>query len=278
MSAVFDFRYISIPRGQQPHRLDGLSHYDLKDMEWIKGRREQVMWLAGRMLAKQLILQQLSSVGETRIGPHDITILSRDEHGQPMRPQVWIHQQRFPRSLSLSRTDQGVLVALSRSDEFRLGVDLALPHRSLPGPFDNWFTPSERYWLDQQEDPPAAAAQMWAIKQAYYKITNRGERFVPRHFEVTVASSGSFDCAYSGYSHQLNPDIMVNQYDGHVAALVVVRPKGEASAAPAVGDYVIPQWQTLRLHDSRVRAEQPAQAGTREEEQAVERVDPDLAM
>jgi phosphopantetheinyl transferase len=128
----------------------------------------------------------------------------------------------------------------------RLGVDLAIRDRSMPGPFDTWFTPAERRWLQHQNNP-AAVTLLWTIKQACYKIDNRGERFVPRRYEVTIHPWGDFGCSLSGRLQQLDPEIVVMQQDDHVGAVAIVSRQREPEPPT---EKAVPQWKVLRIGKS----------------------------
>ena len=68
-----------------------------------------------------------------------------------------------------------------------MGVDLVEPVRLGRGFVAQWFTPAERRWLHSDD----FAAVAWAVKEAVYKATNRGEPFRPQSVEVFPSPDGS---------------------------------------------------------------------------------------
>ncbi len=144
-------------------------------------------WLAGRLLAKQLVRETWSAA------PADsaIEILSLNDQRRGRRPRVVCDGQQMPWSLSISHTQRGVLVALSTAPSVAVGVDLAARQDVSAGFVRLWFTPAEQRWLAESTDAHAAAT-IWAAKEALFKACNRGEGFAPRMIEVLPGGRCSY--------------------------------------------------------------------------------------
>jgi phosphopantetheinyl transferase (holo-ACP synthase) len=178
-------------------------------------RRRQ--WLAGRWLAKQLILR---AAGNASLA--DVQILTRDGEGPGVRPQIRLAGRRLPWSVSISHSEHGALAALVASDTLAVGVDLTVlrpDHATQFGPGFRrlWFTPGEQRWL--AADPQRRIATLWAVKEAVYKACNTGEAWDPRQVEIVPTESDGFQCRYRGLPlAQLG--LGLRDLDGHVAAVV----------------------------------------------------------
>ena len=78
-----------------------------EQVEWSKFRspERRISWIAGRMLAKQLILESLPTISPS---PTKITITSRGLHGLGTRPRVLLQGKTLQGSLSISHSQRGV--------------------------------------------------------------------------------------------------------------------------------------------------------------------------
>ena len=178
------------------------------------GRRRQ--WLAGRWLAKQLI-REAFDIAE----PAHIDIFTRDERGRGVRPRVTTRLHELRLSLSISHTELGVLVALSKTNRLSIGVDLA--PRQIPaadGFWRLWFTPFERQWMEH--DAENRTGVVWAAKEAIYKAANQGQSWNPRHLEVRRHGRWGFECSYRGRPLQ-GLSVSLHEFDGQTAAIASLR-------------------------------------------------------
>ncbi|MFQ5731096.1 MAG: 4'-phosphopantetheinyl transferase family protein [Planctomycetaceae bacterium] len=170
-------------------------------------RREAWNW--GRVLAKQLLREQLSD----RVAAGDrIEIRSRNGGGQSVRPTVRVNGGPLDVCLSISHSNRGVFVAASTDRQ--LGVDLVDLSRFKPGSLDAWFTEAEREHL--KADDVKRQAVLWAIKESVYKAANAGEPFAPKSIEVDLTGPR---CRYRGRDFGDDCRIHVNDVDGHVAVM-----------------------------------------------------------
>ncbi len=206
-------------------------------------RREQ--WLAGRWLAKRLVLREVPKAQLV-----DVQILARDERGRGVRPQIVLAGRPLERTLSISHSDLGVLVALATRQDWSVGIDLAdlrsgdaadraardsessaAAHPSVAGFRRLWFTPSEQAWLTA--DPERRTATLWALKEAVYKACNRGESWEPRQVEIEPLAGWRFAARYRGLP-LVGLTLAASDLDGHVAAvaqLPLSTPKQHCSPA-----------------------------------------------
>lgn len=170
-------------------------------------RREAWQW--GRVLAKQLLREQLP---ELVAFDDRIEICSRNGEGKSVRPTVRVNGAPLDVCLSISHSDRGVLVALSR--DAQLGIDLVDLSEFRPGSLDAWFTEAECQHL--RADDPKQQAILWGIKEAVYKAANTGEPFAPKSVEVEM-SDEDFRCTYRGRDLGDACRIHTSEVDGHVA-------------------------------------------------------------
>jgi phosphopantetheinyl transferase len=251
MPPALDLRYIKLLRQENPAALRDLSCFEQDELQQhVLDRRRRAGWIAARLLVKRLLYERASMAERRTFDPTEVSVLSRDPAGRSTRPILRQGSQRLDLGLSISHTHKGVLVGLARREGLLLGVDLAVPERTVVGSIDPWYTPQERRWVQSQTDL-AAAAQLWTIKQAFYKAVSRGEPFAPRRIEVSVGQDGRFRCDFAGRSHELPAYVAVTDCDGHVAALVVVSPKHALSEVPASYDSIIPQSDLMRIGKER---------------------------
>lgn len=190
------------------------------------GRRE--VWFLARMLAKQLVLDQLGNPGLPLTA---IEICSRDDRNRGIRPRVRIKGELQPWAMSISHTHRGVLVGLSKVPGMLLGVDLTPVGVYRPSFLNLWFTERERIWLGNSEPEQIAAA--WAVKEAVYKAANIGDSFAPQCIEVYPVESGRYACTDRGIDLSRVCDVQTWPVDGQIAAAALLqRPEATAQNGP----------------------------------------------
>jgi phosphopantetheinyl transferase len=160
----------------------------------LRDRRRRCEWLAGRIMAKRLVSERFSFALAT-ILPARIEIDSGDGRTRRLRPRILVDGRPLGCRLSIAHSGRSLLVALVGSGRLGVGVDLLEPVACGRGFTDLWFTPRERRWL---ANDPRLWPVAWAIKEAAYKASNRGEAFRPRTFEVLPDPSGGFACVLGG--------------------------------------------------------------------------------
>jgi phosphopantetheinyl transferase len=191
-------------------------------------RRES--WMGGRLLGKQLLLNEVLRAPERDdgVGPEQIEIHSLDVLGRPTRPRVTVRGRLQPWHLSIAHTHRSVLVAVSCSSRLSVGVDVTGVSSSSSGFRELWLTAAERRWCENTQDPRLVST-LWAIKEALYKAANRGERFAPASIEVSPGLKGGYGWYPNGRGSRSAATVQVNSLDGEIAAIVTV-PTAEASA------------------------------------------------
>ena len=183
-------------------------------------RKKQAGWLAGRMLAKQLILDELRiRYGVRGALPQQLQIDSGGVGPGQYRPRVSFNREPLDWSLSISHTARAVLVTLCTERGKRVGADLVEHTAHGRGFAKTWFNRHERHSLDITCDPRRLAAA-WAIKEATYKACNRGEPFRPREIHVSLASENQYDCAYRGMPLASPNSVRCWNVDDHFAVIV----------------------------------------------------------
>ena len=221
-------KYASLDKLQQLAQSAALDHW-LSNAEcviydqWCNPQR-RCTWLAGRILAKQLILQQLRQTSVKSIAHNDIEISTGLPRSKRERPQVSIAGGPYSKSLSITHTTRGVMVALSTHSDLRIGVDLVDSLSFNPGFVSQWFTESEPTSCSNKITRTHQIATIWAMKEALYKAYNNGEGFAPRRIEVLSTPEGSYSCSYRGQTLDGNFILKSWQVDRQVAALVIGPP------------------------------------------------------
>ncbi|HSD51280.1 MAG TPA: 4'-phosphopantetheinyl transferase superfamily protein [Candidatus Methylomirabilis sp.] len=191
----------------------------------LQDARRREAWLFGRLLSKELILDTLAAARcpGWAVDPVHIQVLSRDGLGRPTRPRVLLKGRLQPCSLSLAHSEQTVVVGLSQDGDMTMGVDLTPIQSPGVGFLDLWFTPRERAWIWSQSDQaPRWAATLWAVKEAFYKATNRGEGFTPRRIEVRVDPPDGYAIRCDGARPRGGCLVRVATTGGEVVAAVLV--------------------------------------------------------
>ena len=161
----------------------------------LRDARRREAWLFGRLLGKDLILRRVgASPGARGAGdPGCVEILSRDGLGRAIRPRVLVGGRIQPWALSLAHSDRFVLAVLSREPGAAVGVDVTPVRPPGAGFLYLWFTPWERAWIRAQGGRgPRCAATLWAVKEAFYKAVNAGERFAPNRIDVRIDPAGRY--------------------------------------------------------------------------------------
>lgn len=161
----------------------------------LRDARRREAWLFGRLLSKDLILSRMAASLGARgaIDPGRVEILSRDGLGRATRPRALLQGRLQPWSLSLAHSDRSVVVAFSEDPGVAVGADVTPIQSPSAGFVDLWYTPWERAWVRAQGDQgPRRVATLWAVKEAFYKAVNVGERFAPSRIEVLVDPLGGY--------------------------------------------------------------------------------------
>lgn len=165
-------------------RLDWLSAEEQPHWESFRSAERRRTFLAGRVAMKECLRDVLGQRdAASTIQPSSIYIESRDARGRPSRPVAYVNGVPLPITLSLTHSDETVVVGLALQAGDAIGVDLT-PAAPLGAGFQQtWFTAAERAWVAESADP-LRAARLWSAKEAVYKAANQGEPFVPTQVEI----------------------------------------------------------------------------------------------
>lgn len=152
-----------------------LTESELSELATWRDSLRSRQWLAGRWLAKR---QLMPLVNAARL---NIDIASRDSFGRTTAPRVTVHGRSWLGSLSISHAGDHVAVAIESQPDRRVGIDVVAfeSHDFNSKPLEFWFSPIEQNWIRQTGNGSRRAAQLWAIKEAAYKASQRGEAFAP---------------------------------------------------------------------------------------------------
>ncbi len=205
-----------------------LSTVELAAWSGMRSPDRKATWLAGRIVAKRLLLELLAGEPPSWADLHASSIgidslSTRAGHGE--RPEVTFAGQRIPVALSIAHTERGALAAaamessVSSGGTIALGVDLVAPTEASSSL--HWtFTDAERLWLASSTNHARCAARLWGMKEAIYKASQRGEGFTPREIDVTPGQAPRYPQRNTARNL-----IRLQSWciDGQVAALAIVK-------------------------------------------------------
>ena len=128
-------------------------------------------------------------------------------------------------SLSIAHSERFILAALGDGAGSRVGADLTPIGAVTTESANLWFTEGERSWIARggSGERPRASAIVWAVKEAFYKATNDGERFTPLAVEVTRGAEGEYSVEASAVARFDAIEIRIEEQQGEIAALVIAR-------------------------------------------------------
>jgi phosphopantetheinyl transferase len=182
----------------------------------MRSSERQATWLAGRVLAKQLIAACLEEQGDGRAyaPPTEIHIESRSPDKQlGARPLGFVSGQALNWGLSIAHSRRGVLVAVACDSH--VGVDLVASDECRPESLAWCFSSAERRWLATVPRHGRGAERLWAMKEAVFKACHAGEGFAPQRIEL-FPHAGQV-----GPSSRAVRQLQCWRVDGHVAALAL---------------------------------------------------------
>ncbi len=191
-------------------------------------RREE--WILGRLLAKQLILE---NVDKMSIYPSEIQIYSRSGLGNPMRPQIMMNGRLLDRLLSIAHSKQSVLVALSKNPKALIGADIE--SLQMQGPYFSaiWLTKHEQDWL-QAQGKPHLVSVIWAIKEAAYKAININHRFIPRRIEAHFNKLGDCSLLFDGKKLDQGHNVYIAEINNEVITIVTIVSENTREGSPII--------------------------------------------
>ena len=217
-----------LPTGRQA-AADWLSAAEHAAWLAMSSLERQTTWLAGRVLAKQLIAERLSDREDRRatLSPREIHIESRSpEKRLGARPTVFVSGRELKWGLSIAHSTRGILVAVAQ--DASVGVDLVSSEECRAESLAWCFSPAELRWLAALPAHGRGAERLWAMKEAVFKACHAGEGFAPQRIEVVPNGE------QIGSSSPALRRLQSWRVDAHVAALAVAdRPDGFQNHYPS---------------------------------------------
>ena len=174
--AAIDLRYAAIAQASDSASSTSRSWLSASErFVWtrLRSTSRKRTWLAGRILAKKLLLSRHSLLADR--DPRQISIVSSSATSRGVRPVVLAGRVPIRCSLSIAHTDVGVMVAFTEKRSVRVGADLVPVGLKLrQGFLQTWFSPKEvaNLFRTRQSIP---AATFWSVKEAVFKACNQGD-------------------------------------------------------------------------------------------------------
>jgi len=208
---------------RKSERRDWLTSEEQSVLAGLKHPQRRMLWLGGRLLAKELIWQRLMTDTVWRETPHPraITIQSECGSGRGSAPRAYWQGKAQPWGLSISHSSGAVWVALADSPRIMLGVDLVDATGAQPGAVRRWLTLREKQWVDRTGDV-LMPLKVWAIKEAFYKATGGSRSFAPRAIEVAQRDRDGYSCRWTEGESPAALQATVRRVCDQIQALVVV--------------------------------------------------------
>ena len=185
----------------------------------LRSNSRKRTWLAGRILAKKLLLSRHSLLADC--DPQQISVVSSNATARGVPPIVLADRVAVRCALSIAHTELGAIVAFTENCSVRVGADLVPTGLKLrQGFLKTWFSPREvADILQSRQSIPAAA--LWSVKEAVYKACNQGDPFVPRRIEVSFGSEGTNSIRYHAAALGSQLALRIWKIGGHHAVLAV---------------------------------------------------------
>ena len=216
-----------------------LSRAELATWQAMRSPLRQATWLAGRVLAKQLLrTYRVDLPGEQAIGPPtEIHIESRSVARRlGARPAIFVSGQALDWGLSIAHSGRGVLVAVAVGANLSVGVDL-VSSEECRAPSLAWcFSAAERRWLASLPAHGRGAERLWAMKEAVFKACQVGEGFAPQRIEIDP------DALDPSAASPAVRRLQCWRVDSHVAALAIAN-------RPATSKTITPRTVEREHHD-----------------------------
>lgn len=200
-----------------------LSPAEQDEFARLRDIRRRNEWLAARFLLKGMLQRSFAGNGGSTTGIElcNIEILSRDVRGRGQPPRVLLAGRLLSWHVSLAHQDGIVWAAVSVDPDVRVGIDVVPAEPMDLRGDDLWFTPGEVRWLRQSNDP-LLGTTLWAVKEAVYKATNRGEPFVPARIDVAPDAAGGFTWSRHGIPCVRNDSVSVARLNRTIVVVASV--------------------------------------------------------
>ena len=210
-----------------------LSPAERRALNRMRSPQRQATWLAGRMLAKKVLMKSLADTTDLIGIPSGAEIhIESTGAGHGQRPSVFVSGRPLDFALSIAHTARGILVAVATEAGVTLGVDLVCRHDLQTKRLAWCFTPAELRWLAAAPAEGRVPERLWAMKEALYKACQQGEGFAPRRIEVVPGVDPRYPALDSARSVR---SLQSWRVDGQFAALAVAERRGAAGEVKHIG-------------------------------------------
>ena len=159
--------------------LDWLSISEDNFLQTLRFPKRREEWLAGRWLAKNLLVQGSESLSDTKL--NEISI-EKNADGSPF--VLW-KGNILPGSISISHRSGNIAAAWTPYPDFRIGIDLELVEPKTNSFIEDYFTNTEiEYTLNQKPEKQACVSSLiWSAKEAVMKAMHTGLSIDTRQVE-----------------------------------------------------------------------------------------------
>jgi len=175
--------------------------------------------LAARICAKYLWAtpQKNGDVATADISWTTLSIVSRNNKGQGVRPILYEQERTIDRDLSISHSDDAVCVVLANHPHCRVGCDL-VPLGSVTPKMVQLF-----FQNDDLSSDPHRADRYWAVKEAAYKAGNDDQAFAPNSWRIRRGKeTDAFFCRDATIDNGVEISVETFLHCRHVVAVAVV--------------------------------------------------------
>jgi len=176
----------------------------------IRAESYRQSWFAGRLLTKTLYVKHCLS--EQTIKWKDIQIVSRDDLGRSIPPQLLVNGVDTCFVFSLSHVADKVIVVASTCPDIGIGCDLVYRGTATSGIVKTFFH-------DTEANDSQNFDTIWAVKEAAYKSCQTKESFRPRQWLTQQIGENRYFCHHLGLEQQLFAEVETLTMDDYTLAV-----------------------------------------------------------
>jgi 4'-phosphopantetheinyl transferase len=170
----------AVPGWDSPASLDWLSEVERHRLEALVFPKRRSEWLLGRLTAKKLLLDGLTSLADP--APSRLEVGNEPEGA----PYALLDGSRLDICLSISHRDRLALCALCEGSGSSIGADIEKIERRVEAFAGDYFTPHEQDLLARTTGVgrDRLVTLIWSAKEAALKALRKGLRLDTRSVEV----------------------------------------------------------------------------------------------
>lgn len=163
-----------------PQDLGWLSSEELDRFQTFRFQKRRQDWLAGRWVAKKLLLALNTNINSLNF--FEISIRNQPEGA----PFPLLRGEKLKGCLSISHRGGRSVAAFTDNPGVSIGIDLELIEEKSDGFIEDYFTQSEAERLFSYPDDERAslASLLWSGREAMLKAHQTGLRLDTRHIEL----------------------------------------------------------------------------------------------